>query len=487
MKLRHLILFFAGLNTSLFAQKKITPEKAITDLTIFENILRQGHPGLYDYISEIEIAALFSETKRTIQDTITDLELYKKMLSITDKVNDGHLLLFPPKHFSNHQLHFPLLIKIIDKQLYTDTGEFDIPVGSRIHRIHDNSDIEIITRLKKYIPNDGINTTKIMKGIEQNFGQLLSYEFGFKKEFVIEYSPPSEKEKKTAIISADKLATIKHRAFKRNSNFAAFHQEEKAAYSLKYIQNKLPVIRYKKEYHAAILTINSFQIDPNKFELDISNIFKEIKKNKVQHLIIDIRRNDGGMRKNAITLYSYLTQTYFKQRINDYITSLSIPEKKYVQKVFLPEKEFLTDKFINHPVYSGWKLNFDNMETMMVPQQHPFSGKVYVLTSGNTFATAASFALLAKNDKKIITIGEETGGAYYHHNGEYPVSYQFPNSSIRMVLYMIKTNHYVRDTTIPKGSGIPPDRYIKTTLRHILDETDPELDYIYRLISPKAP
>jgi hypothetical protein len=466
----------------LFAQKRMDSLAVREDFRIFENILKKGHPSLYEYIDQDSLEYIFESTKESLTTTDSDIKLYQNMLNVTDKIKDGHLLFFAPNTIKTDQYYFPLILKLINTEFYTDTDDFGIPIGSKINQINGKKAYEILHHLKKYVPSDGYNLTRKYREIELKFGLYFAYEYGIEKKFCIDYTEPNGA-KKNKILPAESFVSVRLRNTKRNSYFAKYHkQESNFSYFDTFINNKNPFVYYKEELDTAILVVNSFEGDIGIFKSNLIKIFKEINKKKINHLVVDVRYNSGGFRPNAIHLYSFIANSAFKQITNEYVASLTIPERKYVARTYLNEKQFLKDKFYNHPIYDGWKLVFDDLEAIMVPNKDRFRGNVYVLAGGTTFSAGATFALNVKNDPNIVLVGEETGGGYYFSNGEFPVYYEFPNSKIIMVIFMEKINHYVKDKTIPKGSGVPPDRQIIFSIDDLISGRDSDLDYVLKLI-----
>ncbi len=475
-------MLFCIVSCVVSAQRHIDSLGIKEDFKIFENILKKGHPSLYEFINEDSLNYIFENTKESLGSENSDIDLYKKMLNITDKIKDGHLVLYAPNTIKTDQYYFPLILKIINTEFYTDTDDFNIPIGSKIHEINGRGISVIFENMKKYAASDGYNLTKKYRDIELKFGLYFAYEFGIQKQFDINYTEPNGT-KKNISIPAESFAKVRLRNTKRNSYFAKYHNKENDFnFFNTYISNKDPFVYFKEDLNAAVLVVNTFESDTRIFKSKLTKIFKEINKKKTRHLIIDVRQNNGGFRSNAVHLYSFISKGTFKQITSEYIASLSVPERKYTTRTFLNEKEFLKDKFNNHPIYDGWQISFDDMEAIMVPDKDRFKGKVYVLSGGTTFAAGSTFTLNVKNDPDILLIGEENGGGYYFFNGEFPVYYELPNSKILMSMSMEKVNHYVKDKTIPKGSGIPPDKHIILTLEDLISGRDPELDYIIRLI-----
>ncbi len=482
-KVQFIVPILLGFISTLFAQKHMDSISIHRDFAIFENILKTAHPSLYTYCNEDSLNISFEYVKESLTDDLSDIGLYKKMLAITDRIKDGHLQLYAPKTIKTDQYYFPILLKIINAEFYTDVEKFEIPIGSKINKINDKKTNKILDDLKKYVPSDGYTLHRKYREIESKFGLYFAYEYGITKTYTIAYTAP-DGTSKVIDVKAESFTEVNLQNPRRASYFSTYHsQKDDSDFFKNYITNKSPFLYYKKDLNTAVLVVNSFELDTQIFKTTLTAIFEELKKNKTQHLVIDIRRNNKGLRANAIQLYSFLSKTAtFKQVTSSYVASLSIPERQYATHVFFNEREFLKDKFNNHPIYDGWQITFDDLEIMMRTHKNKFAGKVYVLIGGSTFSAGASFALSAKNDSDIILVGEETGSGNYFSNMGLPVYYQFPNSKIEMVMPMEKNNFYISEKTTSKGQGILPDKHILMHTDHLISGKDPELDYIFRLI-----
>ena len=115
---------------STYGQHQLDSIKAAEDFTVFQKILTEGHPALYEYISKDSLSHLFSSQRNKISDSTTDIDLYKSLVTITSPIGDGHLQLFAPNTLKTESYYFPLILKIIDSEFYTDTKDFGIPIGS---------------------------------------------------------------------------------------------------------------------------------------------------------------------------------------------------------------------------------------------------------------------------------------------------------------------------------------------------------------------
>lgn len=471
---------------SIFGQKGLSREKVFEDYTIFKEILINGHPSLYEYTSQTMWDSIFNTfEQKKIKEVETSNDLFKSISSLADNVKDGHLNILHPK-IDTLPTMFPVLVKFIDGKLYTDTDDFGIPLGSEIMSINSKSSPTILKDLLKYAPSDGYNLTKKYRQIEKEFGILHYYEYGSKESYSVKYTT-TDGGVKTIEIAPKSFESIGNQYPNRNSHFASYHQDtNRMEYFKTRIAEKWPFVYYIDSINTAVLTVNSFGLDPKEFKSKLISLFKEIKKKKAGNLIIDIRENIGGYRINAINLYSFLTDEPFKQRISESTITNVLPHEENVIHTMSDYSEFFEMYFASVKEEDGrWLLTEDHAQAEMIPNKKTFKGKVYVLIGGNTFSAASAFALSAKNDKNITLVGEETGGGYYFHTAQYSALYELPNSKIMVRMPFVKIDKYVLDNSVPKGSGILPDIEIPLTIKDLIDGKDSQLDYVVKRIDNK--
>lgn len=486
MKYSTAIFIFLLFPLSILGQNELAQEQVLEDYTIFKEIITTGHPSLYEYTSKSQWDSIFSSFKqKDIKEIRFSNDLFKSITSIADNVKDGHLIIHHPKMDTVPPM-FPLLLKIIDEKIYTDTDDFGIPVGSEIMSINSRSSQTIIKYLLKYAPSDGYNLTKKYRQIEKEFGILHYYEYGNRESYSVKYITP-DGETKTIAIAPKSFESIGKRYPNRNSHFAEYHQDaNRMEYFKTRIAEQWPFLYYIDSINTAVLTANSFGLDPKEFKSKLVDLFKEIKKKKAKNLIIDIRQNIGGYRINAINLYAFLTDEPFKQRISESAITNVLPHKENVIHTMSDYSKFFEMYFASAKEENGrWLLTEDHAQAEMIPYKKAFQGKVNVLVGGNTFSAASAFALNTKNDQNITLVGEETGGGCYFHTGQYSALYELPNSKIMVRMPFVKIDKYVLDNSIPKGSGILPDIKVTMTVKDLIDGKDSQLDFIVRQISKK--
>ncbi len=477
-----LVIFFCPLFA--LGQVVLTKEQFREDYSILKNILTKGYPSLYEYTSPSEWDSLFTVFEKDKLHTINSInDFYKSITALTNYTRDGHLIVMHPPLTSIPKL-FPLLLKVIDEKLYTDTDDFGIPIGAEIISIDNISAATIRNKLLKYAPSDGYNTSKKDRQIEREFGILHFYEFGPKDSYQVAYKTFSnEVFKKT--IKSQSFESIGGRFGKRNSYFSIYHgAKDKHEFVKRTIGKKEPFVYFIDTLRTAVLTMNSFQLDVDKFQSELQLIFKNINRKKIQNLLIDIRQNEGGYPLNSIKAFSYIAHRPFKQKKSSSVITASLPEENHGQNLVngYTYKTYFEEYFQNATkVENEWIIKTDENESQMIPNKKGFKGKTYVLVGGKTFSAGSSFALFCKN-QGITLIGEETGGGYYTQTGGYPILYTLPHSKIKILLSFVRISRFAKDETVKKGSGILPDVEIRLTPKDLIEGKDSQLDYILKII-----
>lgn len=489
MKTVHnLTLIFFLVTLTAQGQNELTQKEAMEDYTVLKNVLTKGHPGLYEYTASTEWDSLFLDFEtRELPLVKNGNDLYKSLVKLTDHARDGHLIVMRPQMDSIPKL-FPLIVKIINRKLYADTDDFEIPVGSEIISINGIPGTTLRNRLLKYAPSDGYNTTKKDRQIERELGILLLYELGALDSYQVRYKTPDNQTFSTSIESKP-FASIGQRFSKRHSYFLQYHNpEDSTAYLNNLTARKGPFVHVLDSLNTAIVTMNSFGVDATQFASCMKTIFKKLRRKRVKHLILDLRQNEGGYPENAIRAYSYIARDRFKQRESTSVITSTLPEEAYSQNLingYTYESFFQT--YYQDATKQGnqWVLTNDENEPLMTPNKRRFKGKTYVLIGGRTFSAGSSFALFCKN-QGVPLIGEETGGGYHTQTGGYPILYTLPNSKMQILMSFVQIKRYVEDDSIMKGSGVPPDVTVSLTIDDLRNGVDSQLDYVLQQIANES-
>ena len=414
------------------------------DFSFFRNALQKEHAGLYRYKDKAILDRLFDSCFVALDRSMSQLEFARSIMYLVSVIEDGHTGTNIPRllmhYYGENEKMFPAWVLFIDKKAYVLCSRMnELAAGTEILSIENKQVSEIRQKLFGYLPSDGKIEAKKQQTLNNGaFPFLYNWIFGNKDSFVVKYKT-QEGKIKTTNIHAQLLKDFEC----DNGNESNTTKD----LQLDFLQG-----------NTALLTIKTF--DDNRLSgkqpfrdfLDAS--FKEIDSKKATKLIIDLRKNAGGTDAYGALLYSYLTSKPFK-----YFLSV----------------ESTTNKI---------SLKDNSLLGLQQPQNNPFTGEVYFLTSGLSFSTTADFCSIAKSNNRGKFIGEETGGGYYGNTSGTTTKLELPNSKIEIIIPKFKYVNDVKKTNY-KDRGVIPDYIITPTIDDVISHKDVQLDFAIKLAGKK--
>jgi hypothetical protein len=455
--------------------RRLNPEKLKEDFDLFRLALEEAHAGLYRYTPKKEISDFFNSLYSRLDSEMSEIEFFRLLSPVIEKTHCLHTAIYPSgtyrKAMEKEKKFFPLAVNFFSGRAYVvrDFGATGpIPIGSEVLTVNGRPMNEVLERLKAVLPSDGRNETYKLRVLDRLFSEKYFLYIGPAEIFEISFRDPGSDRVRSAAVPAVMLETINH----KSPGFQELYRE-----SLK--------LEVMKEAPIAILTVKTFVprilqqmgFDYARF---LEDAFKEIREKNIQHLVIDLRWNDGG--EGSAEILTYLLDRPFAVNAR-----IDTPRTRYS---FL---EF-TDKglFFNafHPRL--WTRDGERYllkgrwgETKK-PQEPHFSGKVYILVNGMSISDTSSFAALAHYHRRAVFIGEETGGGYFGGNsGDYlgltlPHSKLFIRIPIRCYIQAVSEYPY-------RDRGVIPDYPVEPTIQDVLKGIDTELEFTLDLIRVHEP
>ncbi|PIF59893.1 S41 family peptidase [Flavobacterium sp. 2] len=477
--------------------EKISAEKLKQDLTIFKEIRKKANSGVYKYRTPKQIDSIYSWAFLQINKPKTLLDFYKIILKITDFEGSLHNDTTLPddfqKKYSSGNLFFPYPVKLIKNKLVVNFRNTEIPLGSHIHSINKIKTNDLLQVFYKYYTTDGYNISGKSIGIGSSFAKYFEIEYGSKKKFAVEYSLPNKTEKITKTV-----AGISNDA--RKENF-------KKRYSLPIDSLQYGTIKGKYAFQVispniSLLTINTFAIGKNAKDKEyliykkyLDSCFQYLSNNsQINNLIVDVRNNGGGTDPNDILTFSYLTQKPYRENASAYVSFQEIPfsnyfvyDEKEPQKQLEEKNDFEADLKEEFPKLEEEKYPQDEKFNLLLqPNINNFKGQIYLLISPRIASAGSLFGSLVAGNTNAITIGEETMGGYFGHNGHTPIEYELPNTKIKTQFSIVNL-----DQDVPKkpnqifGRGIIPDHEVQQTYEDFMQNKDTQFEYTLKLIDQK--
>lgn len=493
-----LILFLISCVTVLgqsiddpFSRKKMRK-----DLEVFKEIRLKANSGLYKYRTEQQIDSIYNWAEKEIEKSSTYLDFYNIICQLTDFEGSLHNDTdFPSKYWKNLRKesfgYFPYPIKWIDGKWRINYENGEIPLGAEIISINQQQISKIIQNLYKYYSTDGINTTGKRIGLRTHFSRYYRWNYGLTKEFEVEYKLPNSNQVYSKIIKS-----VAYSNYYKNFN-TRYSKTYDQIYYADLDENK----KYKYEQlneSTGVLTIYTFSMgnettDEHKtYSKFLDSTFLDIKTKGIKNLIIDVRQNGGGTDPNDLVTYSYLTQRNFQENREAWVSFEKIPLIRYID-FWLPK--FLRPIFVGKynkefqeefPLVKNGKFyQDDNSQDHLVrePNINAFKGNIYIIVSPAIASAGSLFAAMVAGNENTLTIGEETMGGYYGHNGHTPLAYKLPKSKIEIIFSVVNL-----EQDVPKKSnqfynrGIIPDFDVSQTYQDFIDHKDTQMEYTLELI-----
>lgn len=491
-----LVLLFSNLAFSQSVDDIFPQKKMHKDLEVFKNIRKEANSGLYKYRTEKQMDSIYSWAGNEIKKLSTYREFYNLICKLTDFEGSLHNdTSLPDKVLQNLRNeksgYFPFPIKWIEGKWLVNFENEEIPLGSEIVSINEIPIAEIISNIYKYYTTDGVNLTGKKMGLRTHFARYFRLQYGMKDQFIVSYKIYDDKQIETKTISS----------ISSNDFYKNFKNRFSKPYDQIYyadLENNQKYAFEKLDSLTAKLTVYSFNIGDEKskehsdYVKFLDRVFIQIKKDDIKNLIVDVRQNGGGTDPNDLVTYSYLTQRNFQENKKAWISFRKIPFLKYYN-INAPRiiRPFFVGKFNkefqeifpiedNHRFYQNEN---SNDHKIWMPNPNTFTGKIYLLVSPPVASAGSLFASMVAGNENTITVGEETMGGYYGHNGHTTLEYKLPKSKIVTQFSVVNLEQDVleKENQI-QNRGIIPDYYVVQTYQDYLKQTDTQLNFVYDLI-----
>ncbi|WAC41793.1 S41 family peptidase [Pedobacter sp. SL55] len=484
-------------------EKKHSIESLRQDVELAHQILKDGHPGLYWYISKNQLDFKFDSLKNAINEPLTTNQFYQQLSPVVAAIKCGHTALrFPSvivkdkaeretaknKVYPLHQFTYAVaddkLIVINNK-----SKNRQIKTGSEILEIDGLAPKEIFNIVSTGFSYDGYNSLSRNKRIERNFASLYKIYFSeqdsvaikFKTDsavintFVSFYDKKKDAEEKKKLDSAKNVAkapvkkikeTLKHRGAKVNGEYQL---------DFKFLD---------QEKDIAYLKIKSFSVAGANFTLFYKQVFDSISLSKSKNLVIDIRNNPGGLLSSSLDLFAYLTDKEFVYLAKP-INNGGFNADKY-QTGLKKLRYYLTGFNDNSNIYEDKEGNFFSFMKGYQPQKphkNNYKGKVYVLINEFSFSASSLLSANLKGINRATFVGIETGGGFNQCTaGRMPVV-TLKNSKLALRFGLNRMAPIYQQDLY--GRGVFPDVEIQSTLKDRISNYDRELQWILTDIKGK--
>jgi len=451
------LLLLAQPNKGFDPQQTITADSARRSITELMGEMAKKHPGFYRYTSRSEFAHFIDSSLAAIKGPMDQLQYFRTIKPLIAKVRCVHTnvsLSGEYMDFLNQQQNMlPLDVYFIGEKAYISknySGNGAVPVGAELLSINGHSIAVIRVRLFEMIPSDGFNQSWKYQAINNRFAQAYRANYELSDSYKI------------------RVATDQG---EKEFNLAAVRNDVIPVPAIMDLENK-PRLSFSIKEAVGTLTIRSFgetdiKAGKQQFRKFIAGVFKDLKEQHIQKLVIDLRNNTGGSDPNAVLLSRYLINQPFRywDRIEvtePFALSLKGSAKLIYGKPVKMDSVYLWRK-------SKFTREFDFYE-LQQPEADVYTGKVVVLINGACLSSCADLSAVLQYNKRALFVGEETGGGYQGNN-----SGLMPEAKLDFGLKVsIPLLKYINAVDLNKnfGHGTIPDVVVQPALADMLNGND---------------
>ncbi len=462
--------------------KKYAPQDLQRDFDMVWETYQQVHPS-YDWFAPRDsVNQRFANVRATLTDSLTEPQFRLRLSYAVSGINCGHTSVRSSKAYTRYirdyrGTMFPLDLQVLpgDSLVVVNNKLRDsgmLKRGDVVLSINTVPAAKFISQMRQYISSDGYNTTFKDDIISRGFASRFQWLYGLQSQYKISYLDST---------GAVQHATLKNFTPKKDTAAGQKPTTRPAAPATARQQKpKDWLLVYDSTKTIAFIQLKSFSgVGLRRF---FKRSFKDIKKQKVEQLIIDVSENGGGEISNYVALSRYMVEEPF--RIADSVSAVSFkfPYKKQVQAWAFYN---LFGWMIASRQSDGRLHMRVNEGTVYKPRKkHHYNGNLYVLTGGFSFSATTLFLNSMRNRHHFVQIGEETGGGIRGNSAVMVPNLRLPNTgvSVRLPLFRLVTDH-----TLPhNGRGGFPQVYAPATSHSVRYRYSPAISAARRLIKESS-
>ncbi len=463
--------------------EKFSPDQLKEDLTVLETTYKEAHPSLYWYTPKDSIDQYFEKARAAVKDSMNEAEFYRLIAYTISPIHCGHTSVKYSKPTTQYlqndrRPHLPVEVRYVgDTALITAVyrrTDSMLKYGMQLKSVNRIPATTIRDSIFRFISSDGFNTTVKYTRMNGNFSAWHRLIYGLYDKYEFIYVDSAGNDRTIVLPLYEPLKDTLRRRFVRAGAPAAPAPQVNAA-------ERLRRLIIDSSNNSALMLINSFE---NKAHLVgfFKSSFRQLRKEGIKNLVIDIRNNGGGNISRSALLGKFIADKPFK--VCD--TAFSVKRGGFTYGGYIQHKFFysLMMKLFTHKKKDG-KYHFNYLERHFYKpkKRNHFNGDVYVLTAGNTFSASTLFINHVQHQQNVKIIGDETGGGYYGSTAINIPDLTLPNSRIRVRLPLYRL--VIDKDRLKTGRGFFPDYNVSVTTESLRKRYDIKMEFVKKLIAEK--
>jgi hypothetical protein len=419
----------------VMAQSLLSPEQMREDLDYTVKILRNVHPATLHGFNEPQQAVIDAAYRR-IQEPATVNAFYFIVNSVICSLQDGHTRLSPIPDGQTRRISVPIIW--LQDGFYVSGDCKPFRRGDRIVAVGGQDTDAIYRRMRALIPAENEYFRKWnMAGLIQR-EDYLDY-LGCVKADAVEIAV--ERAGNRINLSAPLTSTAPRQPWPPSRPWVGYQIDTNLSLGIFHLDECVLNDQYKKAVRV---------------------FFAEVAEKSIRNIAIDVRRNSGGGSSVITKFFTYLKTDRYQYFGFDVRYSKEVAQKNGLAR---------TSGYVR-----GKPSRIRNAKVK--DSKLLFGGKLFVLTSAQTFSAGNWFAVIIKDNGLGTIIGEPTGNAPSSY-GDVP-GFQMPNTKLS---FTVSYKKWIRpNPDNDPEDALYPDIPVYTTIEDVLQGVDPQIEKLKAVV-----
>jgi len=419
--------------------RQFTGDQIKKDIDYAKVFMEDVHPDLYAVIDKDKLDYKIDSIKRTIPESIAEVEAYKVLNTIFSNIKDAHTKFTLNNYLKRGAILFrkvpPYRLRVFNDKIFVlknYSKRKKIPVGSEIIEINNKTASECLSELSLLVSHETKNNLHANLQLPLIWGMWNNFE-----NFTLTYKTPEGKIE-TIVSSSGLFSNISFLW-----DFTGFFLKN---YSFEILNDDVGYINIK--------AFNNL----DKCKKFLTSTFSEIRKENINNIIIDLRGNQGGNEEVSLELMQYLSPVDYRSFDTIWVKMSRERIRRYSYgKRFIP----------------GSLVFEKNSMTPLRNNDLHYNGKCYLLTSGYTFSTALDFAAMFRCYNVGEIVGTETGGKTVSFGA--PCNFILPETGLEM---KVSQKRFFNVCGEESKRGLIPDHVVENSIQDDINGRDRALEFI---------
>jgi Peptidase family S41 len=478
MFLNKVIFLFLFLSIPCFvkAQKKVSRADFQKELHYTKTQIEKYHLGKYHYQSKENFENIFDNLNKNLPDSLSLNDAFQRSTTLVSSIKDLHssVSLYKP---SKNTKYFPFYVRKFNSDFYIHynvSTDSSILRGMQIVSVNGIKMIDIFTQLRTLYGADNNNPASQNYYAERSFMRYYRLISEPKDSLLIEFKAIN-----TDSIFVKKIAT-------------ATNVDINKTLTKRYKNSTRPNLRFAvldSVQKIGFLDVSSFALKGNRFDVfqfkfkrELRKKFKQIKKNGIEHLVIDFRANGGGLVQNISRITKYVAKEPFNLE-DSIIMYKQTLRMKYPWYSIGPA---IFSKFYFKNLDSNRVVHLSNQKRKYKPvKNNHFDGKLYVLMDGGSYS-ATAFTIGLWRDMGIATfIGTSPGGANWGSFAGQWKNLKLKKSGLGVRVPLYKIVH-AQKNKVTSSFTVQPDFFVGTAFEDFQKRKDSQVGFVLDYIKNAA-